>query len=380
MITKSVNTILDVDAGPAFCPPKWLRNGHLQTVYAAYLFNGLKPYSATEHRVELEDGDSLILHDDCPDNWQPGERVVLLVHGLTGCHASSHVARVSQKMNSFGIRTIRMDQRGSGAGAFTAKRHTYAGASHDLQAVVDFIVKAIKGSPLIIVGFSMGGNILLKYLSEDPDALPPELDSAISVSPPIDLQHCAWKLTQGLNRVYDYRFLRRVYRSLRQRRQQVSELIDYRLDPAPDRLIQFDDQFVAPAAGYRSAREYYQKSSAAPMLHQTRVPTLLIAAKDDPLIPFEIYTKYEMSDAIRLFVTESGGHLGYINQQSNDPDRRWLDWRLCEWIAALPNRLNTNVCNGSLRHAVADIQRSTNGRTNSELNGNGFATSKQPVK
>lgn len=337
MRSGSVNTILDIDPGPDFCPPSWLRNGHLQTIYAAYLFQGLKPESSIEHQIALDDGDTLMIHDDCPTSWKPGDRVVLLVHGLSGCAASSHVARVSHKFNDLGFRTIRMDQRGSGAGAFIAKRHTYAGASHDLAEVVNFMVKLIVGSPISIIGCSMGGNILMKYLCEDPDLVPRQVDSAIAVSPPIDLARCAWNLRRGFNRVYDYRFLRRVYRSWRERRQNVPDLVDFPTNPRPFRLLHFDDMYVAPAAGYRSAREYYSKSSSAPMLHQCRVPTLLLTAKDDPLIPFDMYLDYPLSDAIRFLVTDCGGHLGYINSQSEDPDRRWLDWRMCDWISQLPN-------------------------------------------
>ncbi|MCH2401135.1 MAG: hypothetical protein MK364_18610, partial [Pirellulales bacterium] len=120
-------TRLDRLQFPEFRPQLFLRSGHLQTVATVLLRGNRMPYTARQHQIELEDGDQLVLHDDCPSAWQPHQRVVLLVHGLTGCHLSSYMVRISYKLAQLGLRVFRLDMRGSGAGLHLARRSYNAG-------------------------------------------------------------------------------------------------------------------------------------------------------------------------------------------------------------------------------------------------------------
>src|SRR5262249_16724822 len=137
-----------------------------------------------------------------------GDRTALLIHGLVGSHLSPYMQRVAGKLNAHGIRTFRMDLRGCGAGAALARYPYHSGRSDDAAASVRKIAEVCPGSSTTLIGFSLGGNITLKLVGELPDELPPNLDSAVAVSPPIDLLHCVESLRRPLNRFYDRYFVR----------------------------------------------------------------------------------------------------------------------------------------------------------------------------
>lgn len=318
---------------PPFRPHRLIRSAHAQTVLGAYLARKKIPYQAIRRELLLDDGDRLVLHDDCPAQWQPGQRVVLLAHGLCGSYRSGYMERIAAKLNARGLRTFRKDLRGFGAGFSTARGHCHAGKSEDLAAVLDYLVDFCPGSPITVVGFSMSGNIVLKMLGELDQFLPPQLDGAIAVGPPIDLLHCARNLRSGLNRFYDWSYVRELH-FLVQRRRRVPGFVDLRVRPLPRRLLEFDDRYTAPLNGFSGAEEYYVRSSSAPLLANIQLPTLILAAADDPVIPVKMFERYSMSAAVNLQVTQHGGHCGYLAAPNDDPDWRWLDWRVVDWICA----------------------------------------------
>ena len=188
---------------------------------------------------------------------------------------------------------------------------------------------------------------MLKALGEWGDLVPQEIDSAIAVSPPIDLIHCSWNLRQGGNRIYEKYFMRRLRARIARRRSLVEGLVDSGVNPLPDRLVHFDDQFIAPVFGFSSAKDYYENCSAGPVLADVRVPTIILTSQDDPVVPFGMYDRFPMSDHIQLIATEYGGHLGFISQTNTtagrnskyqplkDFDPYWMDWRICQWITSI---------------------------------------------
>lgn len=323
---------------PAFRPHPLVRGGHAQTL-AAYFWPGKANYSATPHRVHLEDGDIVVLHEDLPSDWKPGDRVALLMPGLAGCHGSGYLVRTAAKLNSRGVRTFRMDQRGWGAGAGLAQFPFHAGRSGDVLAALVFLAALCPDSPLAVVGFSLSGNVTLKFLGEWADQVP-QLERAAALTPPIDLAACADWMERPANQFYN-RFLTN---SLLKHLQDNNRPLPSRNglpEKSPNTLRTFDDRYTAPAAGFGSAAEYYAKCSSGPLLSKIRVPTLIVAAQDDPMIPIASFQNVAMSSHVRLHITESGGHLGFIGRGGVDPDRRWLDWRIVEWVTAEPL---TGVC------------------------------------
>lgn len=281
--------------------------------------------------VSLEDGDRLVLHDDRPPQWSDGQRVALLMHGLCGSYESPYMPRITQKLNARGIRTFRMDLRGYGAGFQLARLPGHAGRSEDVAAAIRAIAAICPGSPVTAVGFSMSGNILLKLAGEVGDDPPANLDSCLAVCPPVDLQACSQNMARGLNRLYGRKFTSELVRNMRRRQPETSA---QSLRPAPRTLWDFDDRVTAPLSGFADAQEYYARASSRPLFPRIQLPTLIITAADDPLIPVSIFREAPTSSSTAVWITEHGGHVGYVGIEGVDPDRYWLDWRIVEWITA----------------------------------------------
>jgi len=323
---------------PAFRPHPLVRGGHLQTILGCYLPWQRSAYQAVQHLVPLDDGDKLALHDDKPASWQPGDAAVLMVHGLGGCHLSGYMRRGAAKQAARGYRVFRMDLRGCGAGFLHARHPTHAGRSEDALASLRFVMEECPASSIHVVGFSMGANHVLKMAGELADRVPSELASVVAVCPPIDLLACSRNIQLGKNRIYDRSFVIGLMKQIERRKRLVPGALLCPLDPRPNRLFDFDTHFTAPLAGYADANEYYEQSSSFPLLKHIAVPTLIITAASDPIIPTGPFERADYSATTQLVVTPCGGHLGFIGRAGVDPDRRWLDWRILDWIQSHPRR------------------------------------------
>lgn len=311
----------------------WANNRHVQTICPLFLPGPVSTRVPVKHIVPLADGDRLVIHDDQPRNWITGDRIAIFLHGLCGCHNSPYVRRIAMKLRRHGIRTIRVDLRGFGDSTLISQGSMHAGCSQDLRDIIDHVHHRLSPlSKVTIVGFSLGANITLKTLGEWGRSHPSFVDSAIAVSPPVDLLQCSLNLRRFGNRIYDAYFIRKLSQQLALRRRKVENLVDSGVNPIPNRLIHFDDQFVAPVSGFSGAMDYYAQCSSGPMLQEVDVPTVLVVAQDDPVVPFELFSQFRMSKSIELVSTRHGGHLGFLGANPRDPDRHWLDWRICSWI------------------------------------------------
>ena len=318
---------------PRFVPHPMFPTGHMQTIAGAYLQGHARPYRATQHQVELDDGDRIVLHDDQPRDWRPNDRVALLLHGVSGCHGSPYMVRVGGKLNDAAVRTFRMDMRGCGAGALLAQHPGHAGRSEDARAATLKIRDLCPQAPLTMVGFSMGANIVLKLAGEVGDQQLGNLDSVVAVAPPIDLVVCGENICQGWNRIYSRNFSRRLMRFLRKRRDQMPRLAELSMRPPPKSIVEFDDRFTAPLSGFRDVTDYYTQSSAIARLKNVALSTLILTAEDDPVVPVEMFGRAELSPSTTLVLTDRGGHVAHISGvKGDDPDRWWMDWRVVEWI------------------------------------------------
>jgi len=317
---------------PPFDPHPLLRNAHAQTIFASYVRPARIHYQARRHEVRVRDGDTIVLHDDCPTNWKEGDRVVLMVPGLGGWHQSPFMPRIAAKLNAAGFRTFRMDLRGFGVGYRLARLPGHAGRSEDSTAAVRKIAELSPHSPVTAIGFSMGGNIVLKMLGEIGDAPLGKLDSCIAVAPPIDLLNCSMHMLRPWNRMYSRFLVLALLKQVKRHQPFVEEVRRLALKPRPKTLLEFDDRFTAPLGGFVDAYDYYTRSSSAPLMHNIARRTLVITAADDPLIPVSIFDDLALSSSTTLVITERGGHLGYVGRSGVDPDHRWLDWRIVDWI------------------------------------------------
>lgn len=320
---------------PDFIPHPLFRNSHLQTVLSIYVPTKFKPSSGDTRKIRTKDDDTIVIRENTPANWKAGDRIVILNHGLCGSHSSQYVMRVSSKLIDRGFKTIRIDMRGFGDSQLVSRGHMHAGRSDDVESVLDDTRTRYPGSPITVIGFSLGANITLKLLCEYKDGQPVELDSAVAVSPPIDLLQCTLNLQKGLNRFYDRYFASLLSKAVWRRRKSGIELDDVPIQTLPKRLYDFDDKFTAPAAGFADAVDYYKQCSTHHLLDRISIPTLLLVANDDPIVPIQMYDDCNPSTFVKKLVAKGGGHLGFIAKKSIDPDRRWMDWRIVEWVCEI---------------------------------------------
>jgi predicted alpha/beta-fold hydrolase len=241
--------------------------------------------------------------------------------------------RIAAKLNARGIRTFRLDQRGWGA-AFTLARHPFHGARFaDLEAAVAHVANCCPGSPLTVVGFSLGGNITLNVCSRRDATDGESIDSVVAICPPLDTYRCVREMAQQSGGVYDRHFVRVLLRQLLRRGRAGLEASPVALPHRPRSLLEFDTQFTAPSAGFESVEAYYRAVSALDALAQIRHPTLLLRAADDPLAICDTLKPGQWSESVECETTLHGGHMGFIGRAGIDPDRRWMDWRVVDWIA-----------------------------------------------
>lgn len=315
---------------PPFVPHPLLRGGHRQTLAAAWGPSAPQTYQARRFDLLLSDGDQLAIHDDQPSRWQTGDPVAILLHGLGGCHLSSYITRLQFRLNQRDVRTWRVDQRGFGHS--TSCQHLgHAGRSEDVQQAVEAVMRQAPGSPIWLYGFSMGGNLVLKATGQWGSDAPHALSAVAAVAPPIDLLTCAENMKVGWNRLYSRRFVKRLMKCF-QAHQQRGAFIDVDFSQWPRDLMELDDRFTAPLSGYEGALEYYHANSSVRWLNQIRVPTLILGASDDPVVPSSMFRIGHPSQ-VRIHLTQHGGHVGFFAKTNNsDPDRCWLDWRLVEWL------------------------------------------------
>ena len=321
-----------------FRPHPLLRSGHLQTVAGIYLPRRHAPYQAKLHLVPADDvapergGDQIALHEDRPDSWQPHQPVVLVIHGLAGCYLSTYMCRMADRLSARGYCVFRMDMRGCGAGRDVARLPTHCGRSGDAAAALRFIAELYPQAPTYAVGFSLGGTLMLNLLGEVGETRVGNLERLLAICPPIDLFAVEKQFDTRLGRPYDKFFVKLLWKQITERWQRYPEIAPPSVPARPKRLRHIDEMVIAPSGGFSNADEYYRATQPGPKLTAIRQPTTIIAAVDDPIVPTGPLMEYPRSDAIEVFLAPRGGHLGFIAHKNGDPDYRWLDWRIVDWV------------------------------------------------
>jgi len=277
------------------------------------LRNTLAPPRVALDRFSLErfelalpdaDGDVLLGSLQRPLDGS-GRPLVLLLHGLGGCEDSVYLQRSAQHFLAAGHPVLRLNLRGAGPSRERCRQQYHAGRSEDLRAVLAALVPRWSREGIVAIGFSLGGNLLLKGLGEWGREC--ALRAAVAVSAPIDLAVSCRRIMAARNAVYHRYLLRKLRREAR--------------GPADARtLYEFDDRVVAARNGFANADDYYARCSAAPFLDGISVPTLLIHAQDDPWIPAALYTQRDWSRNPRLtpLLSRGGGHVGFHARDARD--------------------------------------------------------------
>ena len=308
----------------------WLSSPHLQTVWPS-LFRPRFEVSFERERLELEDGDFIDL------DWttRPGGPRLLVLHGLEGCSQSHYVKGLSAAMHGMGWRVITMHYRGCSGEPNRLSRAYHSGETGDLWRVVRELRRREAHTPLCVAGYSLGGNVVLKWLGER--GAEAEVDAAVAVSVPFLLDLAAARLTRGLSRLYQWYLLRLMRRKLLEKfRRWERPPVDISRHRSWRTMSAFDDAVTAPLHGFRGARDYYRCASARPYLGAIAVPTLILHARDDPLMSEAVIPDpEELSESTTLELSERGGHVGFIGGSSPAKAEYWLERRIPEYLSGL---------------------------------------------
>jgi predicted alpha/beta-fold hydrolase len=314
----------------------FFKNPHLATI-AGNFWSRPKvdtrwPPQAVIYQTEPEV--SVLVHSQRPEGEVRGE--IILVHGLEGSSAAGYARSMSYAALEAGYATHRFNMRSCGGTENLALTNYHSGQTSDLLYVVREIRKK-SDLPIYLVGFSLGGNVVLKLageLGEDAKGL---ITAVCAVSTPIDLMACAKTLGERQNFIYENRFLDRLRARIRLRHKQAPEM--YSLEPlAKVRTIyDFDDFYTGPLFGFGNAETYYTTQSSNRFLGKIRIPALVVQAKDDPLIPFAVYDHpaFRENPCLTLVAVEHGGHLGFIARRG---PRFWLDGVVMGWLEGIPEQ------------------------------------------
>jgi predicted alpha/beta-fold hydrolase len=308
-----------------FQPPVFLRNGHVQTILAALMPRSLNMHFERE-RLELPDGDFLDLR------WlrKQRNRLAILSHGLEGCADDPSIRGMAATLDNAGWDTLAWNFRGCGDEPNRLLRFYHSGATGDLDSVIRHATAHY--SRIALVGFSLGGNLTLKYLGE---AKPhPAVIAAAAISAPVDLAASARALDERLsNRIYLRRFLKRLVAKVEAKALRFPDQLDARGGRAIRSFQKFDDRYTAPLHGFRDAADYWKRSSARQYLLKITVSTLLLNARNDPFFTPECFPFPEAEENPNLFLEapDSGGHLGFIDLAHGS--QPWSERRVVEFLA-----------------------------------------------
>jgi len=291
-----------------------LRNAHAQTVLASKLFKPEK-FETVRERIELPDGDFI-------DIEQPNgcsQHVVALFHGLAGCVESPYIQGALATLSARGFHPILMHWRGSSGEPNRLARAYHSGASDDIGWFLDFLAARHVGANLYAVGYSLGGNALLKYLGEQGAAS--ALTGAMSVSPPLVLAEGASQLNTGVAQIYQ-RYLLNLLRTQHERKRRLYPELNLPVASASlNTFWKFDDALTAPLHGYNGVNDYYDRCSARQFLPTITTPTHILSARDDPFFtPAILPDEQELSNSTVFEIADHGGHVGFLQN-----GKRWLD-------------------------------------------------------
>lgn len=313
-----------------FAPHPWLRGPHLQTI-APTLLRPSPPLNLDIETLELPDGDYVRI------GWagieRTGQRVAVLVHGLTGGFVSKYLRGLATLLLARGWRVAILELRGAGEAPNRLPRNYHHGDTGDLRHLWHLLKTRDPQARLVGVGWSLGANVLLKALAEEGTRAP--LVAAAAASAPFGLEACAEKLRSGFARVYQAHLLRALKQMIARKHAQVPlpAGIDLAAAYRARDFFAFDDAYTAPLHGFADARDYYRRSACGGYLRQIARPTLIVNAIDDPFMQRSILpTEAMLAADVTLELSKRGGHVGFVAADVRGRLDYWLERRLAAWL------------------------------------------------
>ncbi|MEM9887446.1 MAG: alpha/beta fold hydrolase [Bacteroidota bacterium] len=301
--------------------------GHINTVFPA-LFRRIKTFSYVRKRMELEDGDFMDL------DWSKvgSDRLVLLLHGLEGSSDSNYIKGMIKAFNRHAWDGVALNFRGCSGEPNRLHTGYHMGASADLKAVVNYIHSFNQYKELVLVGFSLGGNVLLKYLGEEQEHLPAFLKKAVAFSVPCDIPSANVEIDKWHNRLYLARFLRSLNEKLKIKSRLFPDRVQLPKGRLPRNFQEFDDYYTGPVHGFKDAQDYWMSCSSKRFVSGIKIPSLLVNAKDDSFLseacyPYEIAQNHPF---FHLETPQNGGHVGFVDFE--DYRQYWSELRALDFV------------------------------------------------
>lgn len=318
-------------AVPPFEAHRALRSGHMQTLVLPFF---TVPPAPPGERVAIP-----VRHGHLIgrlDHVASPRGVAIVIHGINGTAEEAFVLRTAAKLQRKGFDTLRLNLRGSGESMGAAAGMTHSGLTDDLRAVYDHLLTRYEH--VACVGFSLGGQLLLRTVGEWGDAPPAGACAAVSISAPIDLVRCSAFVARRETALYEWFLVTRLRRRYARLVAAMPPEFTRERVRAVKTIRHFDDAVIAPLHGFRDADHYYESSGASAVLPAVRVPTVIVHAADDPLVPVApvLDARATASSWVRFVVTERGGHVGFVAQRpaAGDDDRYWAECRAADFVGA----------------------------------------------
>jgi hypothetical protein len=318
-----------------FKPAWWLRNRHLQTLYPV-LCRKIQVPALKRERLITPDNDFLDI-DWCGEGDKP---LVILLHGLTGSSQSGYIKGLQHVLLTHNFRSVALNFRGCSGESNHSARSYHSGETEDIQFLYQVLRQREPETPFAAIGFSLGGNVLLKWLGEQGNKV--SLFATIAVSVPLVLSTCATKLDYGFSKLYRANLLKELKEYISDKQHHLEKL-GHSLEAEKIKQLgdlskitsfwQYDEQVVAKLYGFKNAHDYYHRSSSRQFLKSITMPTLIIQAVDDPFMTAEVLPKIEeLSKTVQLEITPAGGHVGFISGKNPFKPLYWLEKRIPEFL------------------------------------------------
>lgn len=313
-----------------FKPAWWLKNPHGQTMLAKLLQDKSSAVEFNE-TLELPDGDFTELAWTESPEQAPEKAIVVILHGLEGSQSSHYAKGMLKAIKRSGHIAVLMHFRGCGSQPNRQARSYHSGDTRDIGYFTSELVRRYPNTPLTLIGFSLGGNVAIQYLAQQPNN---PYKAACIICAPLDLASCSKKINRGMSKLYQ-KYLLGMLKSSTLKKHQLQPIAN--ICPLKVKSIktmwQFDDYVTAPLNGFINAEDYYQQVSGIKVLAEIKQPCLIIHAQDDPFLDHEkIIATPSLPNNITFEISQYGGHVGFITGNNPFKPKFWLETRVPEYL------------------------------------------------
>lgn len=296
--------------------PFWgLSSRHLQIIISAYAPAGEAP-PTQQWLVDIGDGDKLSCEVSTPPDWD-GKTVVAMVHGFGGSHNSSYMVRMARKFYQKRYKVVRINLRNCGSGEGLTKKPSGAGNSKDILEVVKQLKKETPHADLYLIGFSLGGNTILKLAGELGDVANALVKAFIAICPPLDLEETVRFIQKPNFFIYHNYYLKGLRKMGK----------PWIKEPVQS-IMEYDEKITAPMWGFENARDYYTKCSCIRFLERIKSPCHIVLAQDDPFVSVDVLKQVALPESLHIWISQHGSHQAFLGRTV----WQWLDYLLLNWL------------------------------------------------